>query len=110
MSSPRRPNVFEHPELGHGSDSVSFDEGLLDLLLRGGGSGLPSSQVLNRSAVVSFSFDSRPQSEEGRDDIGRAGVSDEILDPLLLAEALHLDRVLSSTGYNPKEELSSSVV
>ena len=89
---------------------MCFDEGLLRFFLRGGGSGLPSSRVPNWLTAVRFSFDLRPQSEERRGAIGNARVSVEVLDPLLMAEAMQLDRVLLSIEYDRKEELSSAVV
>ena len=62
------------------------------------------------SAAAGFLLDPRPRSLEGRGDIGKAGVFDEMFDPLLMAEALQLNRVLSLTEYDRKEEPSGSVV
>ena len=95
--------------MGHGSGSGCFDEGFLGFLLRDEGSGLLSSQVPDRSAAVGLSLDRKLLSEEGRGDIGNAGVSVEMLGPLLMAEVSQLDRVLSSIEYNRKEQLSSTV-
>ena len=89
---------------------MCFDEGFLGFLLRGGDCGLRPSQVPCWSAAVGSSFDPRPQSVEGRGNIGSARVSVEIFDPLLMVEALQLDRVLPSIEYDRKEGLTSGVV
>lgn len=89
---------------------MCFDEELPGFLLRCGGFGLQTPELLDGSAAAGLSFDLESQSEEGSCLIGNVEVSVEMLGPLLMARALQLDRVLPSIKYDGKKELSSGVV
>ena len=89
---------------------MCFDEELPGFLLRCGGFGLQTPELLDGSAAAGLSFDPASQSEEGSCVIGNVEVSVGMLDPLLVARTLQLDRVLASIKYDVKKELSSGVV
>lgn len=92
MSSQRRTKVFGHS--GHESGSVCLAEGPPGFLLWCGGSSLRASELLGWVAVAELSLSSWLNSEKGSGDTGNAGLSGEMLIPVLLSEVLELKPVL----------------